>query len=175
MLPQFAVVGGWKLSGSKEWGVHSKQSLRLWLRLLRTTATIEKAVRSHLRDQFATTLPRFDVLSALDRADDKLTMSELSERLLVSNGNVTGVVARLLEDGLVGREVDSGDRRVQRVFLTETGRRTFREMAKEHERLIEHIMDPASAEEVDQMLRQTGRLLEIARAQLARPTAGKVR
>lgn len=93
-------------------------------------------------------------------------MSELSERLLVSNGNVTGVVARLLDEGLVAREVHADDRRVQRVFLTKLGRSTFRKMARQHERLIEHIMDPVPAEDIEQMLRQTSKLLASARAQL---------
>jgi DNA-binding MarR family transcriptional regulator len=129
---------------------------------------IEKAVRSHLRENCATTLPRFDVLSALDRAGEKLTMSTLSERLLVSNGNVTGVVARLLEDGLVAREADPDDRRAQRVFMTELGRRTFAEMAKEHEWLIDHIMAPLSGPEIAQLADQAGKLTESARAQLAK-------
>ncbi len=74
----------------------AKQSLRLWLRLLTCATTIEKKARAMLTLRFGTTLPRFDVLAALDRAPDGLTMSELSEHLLVSNGNVTAIVSRLV-------------------------------------------------------------------------------
>ena len=84
----------------------SKQSLRLWLRLLSCTNTIEKKARAMLNARFGTTLPRFDVMAALDREPDGLTMSGLSELLLVSNGNITAIVARLVEDGLVTRTRD---------------------------------------------------------------------
>jgi DNA-binding MarR family transcriptional regulator len=131
---------------------HAKQALRLWLRMLATTTLVEKAIRSHLRQSCDSTLPRFDVMAALDRASEKLTMSELSDRLLVSNGNVTGVVARLVEDGLVSREVDPTDRRTQRVSLTPTGRKAFRRMASEHEKLIDSVFCELSDEEIVSLL-----------------------
>jgi DNA-binding MarR family transcriptional regulator len=145
---------------------HAKQSLRVWIRLLRATTLIEKAVRSHLRIRCATTLPRFDVLSALDRAGAELTMSELSERLLVSNGNVTGVIARLIEEGFVGRQTDPSDRRVHRVFLTQSGRLAFRHLAQEHEALIDHIMAGFGESEMEQLLDLTATLEESARREL---------
>ena len=107
----------------------SKQRLRLWLRLLSCTTAIEKKARAMLNARFGTTLPRFDVMAALDREPDGLTMSGLSELLLVSNGNVTAIVARLVEDGLVTRTRDKADRRVLRVKLTAKGRRDFRGFA----------------------------------------------
>src|SRR5579883_1727733 len=84
---------------------HSKQSLRLWLKLLGCTLIVEKRLRARLDEDFATTLPRFDVLAALERHPHGLRMSALSEFLLVSNGNVTGVVSRLIEEGLVTRTI----------------------------------------------------------------------
>jgi len=125
----------------------SKQSLRLWLRLLSCSTAIEKKARQMLVERFDTTLPRFDVMAALDREPEGLTMSGLSEHLLVSNGNVTAIVARLVEDGLVTRTQDRADRRVLRVKLTARGRREFHLWATAHEAWIEQLLaDLADAE-----------------------------
>ncbi|MBV8978223.1 MAG: MarR family transcriptional regulator [Alphaproteobacteria bacterium] len=140
------------LAEKLEGAPHSKQSLRLWLRLLTCATTIEKKARAMLVERFATTLPRFDVLAALDRAPDGLTMGALSGQLLVSNGNVTAIVARLVADGLVSRTQERGDRRVLRVKLTARGRRDFRLFAAEHERWIECLLGDLGEGEVQQLL-----------------------
>lgn len=137
---------------------HSKQSLRLWLRLLRCSLTIEKRARRMLIDRFGTTLPRFDVLAALDRSSVGLTMGELSELLLVSNGNVTIIVSRLADDGLITRTAEKDDRRVMRVKLTAKGRRDFRTMAAEHEKWIERLMADLSDIETQQLLNGLNRV-----------------
>jgi DNA-binding MarR family transcriptional regulator len=131
---------------------HSKQPLRLWLRLLGCSTAIEKKARALLVERFATTLPRFDVLAALDRAPDGLMMSELSSQLLVSNGNVTAIVSRLVEDGLVTRTQDKSDRRILRVKLTPKGRRDFRVMAAEHEKWIERLLGDLVDTEISHLL-----------------------
>jgi len=131
---------------------HSKQSLRLWLRLLSCAMTIEKKARAMLVDRFETTLPRFDVLAALDRSPEGLTMSELSSLLLVSNGNVTAIVSRLLDDGLITRTQEKTDRRVLRVKLTAKGRRDFRAMAIEHEKWIEQLLGDLGDTEINTLL-----------------------
>ncbi len=109
------------------------EALRLWLRLLATTNLIEGRIRRRLQDQFATTLPRFDLMSQLDRAPDGLKMGELSRRMMVTGGNVTGITDGLEAEGLVARSPDPEDRRALRVRLTAAGRRAFRLMASEHE------------------------------------------
>jgi DNA-binding MarR family transcriptional regulator len=134
---------------------HSKQSLRVWLRMLAATTIIEKTIRNHLKAQFDSTLPRFDVLSVLDRQDGAMTMSELSGRLLVSNGNVTGLVSRLVEDGMIVREADPDDRRTQRVELTQAGRAQFRAMALEHEKLVDSLFDSVSDADMETLLALT--------------------
>lgn len=106
--------------------------LRVWLRLLTCCTLIERDVRRNLRDAFATTLPRFDLLAQLDRAPDGLTMGALSRRLMVSNGNVTGLINRLVDEGLVARRAAAGDRRTQMVQLTAAGQRAFDAMAAAH-------------------------------------------
>ena len=90
-----------------------KAELRLWLRLLTCTTLIESEVRRRLRDSFDVTLPRFDLMAQLDRAPNGMTLGELSQRMMVSNGNVTGLVERLVEQGLIDRRPAPNDRRAQ--------------------------------------------------------------
>lgn len=124
-----------------------KERLRLWLRLLKTTRDIETALRENFRNQFKTTLPRFDVLAALSRFEDGLKMSEISGVLRVSNGNVTGIVDRLAEDGLLIRIPVPGDRRAHRVRMTKKGREEFARQAAAHEEWIAELLGRFSAEE----------------------------
>ncbi|RMD90827.1 MAG: MarR family transcriptional regulator [Alphaproteobacteria bacterium] len=133
---------------------HSKQSLRLWLRLLSCATVIEKRLRTRLAREFHTTLPRFDVLAALERHPDGLTMGELSHALMVSNGNVTGVANRLLADGLIEREVDARDRRTFRVRLSRKGREEFATMAKVHEGWVDDMFADLTNEEIETLMEQ---------------------
>ena len=109
--------------------------MRLWLRLFTCKELIETEVRRRLRDSFEVTLPRFDLLAQLDRAPKGMTLGELSQRMMVSNGNVTGLVDRLVEQGLIDRRPSPNDRRAQIVSLTAEGRRFFRAMARDERRL----------------------------------------
>ena len=109
------------------------ESLRLWLRMLACTNLIEAYVRSQLRVKFQTTLPRFDLMSQLERNPDGLKMGELSRRMMVTGGNVTGITDQLVTEGLVVREDNPKDRRAYIVKLTKEGRRVFREWADDHE------------------------------------------
>ena len=113
--------------------VASKARLRLWLKLLKTSGSIEAELRRRLRDRHNTTLPRFDVMSALSRNPEGLKMSQLSQFLRVSNGNVTGIVDRLTDDGLALRVAVPGDRRAQVARLTPAGEAEFARLAAEHE------------------------------------------
>lgn len=122
-------------------------SLRLWLRLLSCTTLIENQVSSRLRATFDTTLPRFDVMAQLVRFPDGLLMSELSQRLMVSNGNITGLIDNLERDGLVERVLLPADRRARKVRLTAQGRTTFAEMARVHESWINDLLGCLSNEE----------------------------
>jgi len=111
-------------------------ALKLWLRLLTCTNMVEGALRQKLRESFSSTLPRFDLLAQLDRHPEKLTMGELSSLMMVSGGNVTGLVKQLEKEGLVSRTPMKTDRRAYLVGLTAKGKRHFREMADEHENWI---------------------------------------
>lgn len=134
---------------------HAKQSLRVWLRMLRATTIIEKRIRAYLRAELDSTLPRFDVLSALYRETAPITMSQLTDHLLVSNGNLTGLVNRLVEDGLISRESDPDDRRAQRVVLTGEGREAFRRMADKHEALVDSLFAAMSDDDMETLLQLT--------------------
>jgi DNA-binding MarR family transcriptional regulator len=109
------------------------QALRLWLRLLACTGMIETEIRSRLRAEFGTTLPRFDLMAQLERNPAGLRMTELSKRMMVTSGNITGITDQLADEGLVKREPDARDRRAFVVKLTPAGRRLFDRMAAAHE------------------------------------------
>ncbi|MDG1210823.1 MAG: MarR family transcriptional regulator [Paracoccaceae bacterium] len=136
----------------------SKERLRLWLRILSAQRVIENEVRERLRVEHDTTLPRFDVMAALYRNEEGLKMSELSGELRVSNGNVTGIVDRLVNDGLIVRAPVPGDRRAMLVRLTDEGRNTFAGMAEAHEGWIDDLLGAANADEAAAL---AGRLHEI--------------
>ena len=127
----------------------SKESLRTWLRLLSCETLIERQIRSRFREQFRVTLPQFDVLSELERAAEQLTMSQLSRELMVSNGNITGVVDRLEKNGMVSRVRPEHDRRVQYIELTDTGKDAFRRMATKHEQWLAEWLSDVSVEDME--------------------------
>ncbi|MDQ7070409.1 MAG: MarR family winged helix-turn-helix transcriptional regulator [Rhodobacterales bacterium] len=124
----------------------AKIRLRLWLRLLKASRSIESVIRENLRTQFATTLPRFDVMSALSRYDKGLKMSALSGVLKVSNGNVTGIVDRLVQDGLAIRVPVAGDRRAHLARLTKKGSDEFAVQAAAHEGWINDLLSGFDAD-----------------------------
>ncbi len=117
----------------------SKSRLRLWLKLLKTSGLVEEELRRRMRAELGTTLPRFDVMSALSRSPDGLKMSEISRRLRVSNGNITGIVDKLTEEGIALRVAMPGDRRANLVRLTPKGRQVFAEHADRHEAWVDEI------------------------------------
>ncbi|MDB5485994.1 MAG: MarR family transcriptional regulator [Tardiphaga sp.] len=127
--------------------------LRLWLRLLTCTTMIESEIRSRLRERFEVTLPRFDLMAQLDKTPDGMTLSDVSKRMMVSNGNVTGLVERLVESGHVDRRTSSTDRRVQVIRLTRQGRAEFRKMAAEHERWIAEIFGDLGSKDVADLMK----------------------
>ena len=128
-----------------------KERLRLWIRMLRASRTIEAELRERLRQEFDTTLPRFDVMAALYRAPEGMLMSGLSRFLLVSNGNVTGIVDRLVSEGLVTRSRRNGDRRTSMVKLTDAGKAQFQAMAAAHETWIGELLGSVGDEDTKRL------------------------
>ncbi len=133
---------------------------RLWLRMLACTTRIEQDIRGRLREEFSTTLPRFDVLAQLDRAPEGLTMSGLSARMMVSAGNITGLVTRLADEGLVERAPHPEDRRVQVVRMTAEGQREFDRMTPAHASWVTEMFKELSDTEIQAMHKALGHLKE---------------
>lgn len=142
---------------------HHKDELRLWLRLLATTTLIERDVRGRLRERFEVTLPRFDLMAQLDRAEQGMTLGELSRRMMVTNGNVTGLADRLVTEGLLSRRTAENDRRTHLVQLTDEGRRQFRKMARAHERWIADLFAGLSADDIERLMVLLGKAKESVR------------
>ena len=132
--------------------------VRVWLRLLTCTNMIEGEVRRNLRTAFDFTLPRFDLLAQLDRAEAGLTMGELSRRLMVSNGNVTGLIDRLVGEGLVARKPAPDDRRAQLVTLTPAGKKVFDAMWPDHQRWINAMLAELDRDELQALFALLGKL-----------------
>ncbi|MDN5786492.1 MarR family winged helix-turn-helix transcriptional regulator [Pseudorhodobacter sp.] len=127
----------------------SKRRLKLWIRLLGVTRGAENQLREHLRLEHETTLPRFDVMAALWRRREGITMTELSRMLLVSNGNATAVVDRLEKDGLAKRTPLASDRRTVQVTLTEAGLRVFESVAIGHESEVNTVFSSLTEAEIE--------------------------
>ena len=145
------IVGENQNTGLENYTRSTKDSLRLWLRALSFTSMVERRVRSRLHADFGVTLPRFDVMATLYEAPEGLSMGEVSRRLMVSNGNVTGIVGRLAREGLVRRRTNPDDRRSQLVRLTASGRVTFEKMAEVHEGWIVSMLSGLSEGEAEQL------------------------
>ncbi|AOZ01404.1 MarR family transcriptional regulator [Cupriavidus sp. USMAHM13] len=141
------------------------EALRLWLRLLTCTNLLEGDIRSRLRQEFACTLPRFDLMAQLDRHPEGLKMGELSRRLMVTGGNVTGITDQLQQEGLVSREALPSDRRAYLIRLTPAGRTAFSGMARAHEQWVEELFGGLGESDRRALFKLLGRL----KASLAAP------
>ena len=133
-------------------------ALRLWLRLLACTNRIEAPLRTRLREQFGGSLPRFDLMAQLERHPGGMKMRELSRRLMVTGGNVTGLTDRLVTEGLVEKRSDSADGRAVTVQLTAEGRRQFRTMARAHEAWVAELLGGLTPVQQAQLFELLGRL-----------------
>ena len=128
------------------------QAIRLWLRLLTCTNLIERHLRNRLRSEFDITLPRFDLMAQLAREPEGLTMGDLSQRMMVSGGNVSGIATQLEKEGLISREPVPGNRRAFCVTLTEAGHKRFAEMATAPEGWIVDCLGELSDSEYEHMM-----------------------
>ncbi len=131
-------------------------ALRLWLRLLSCTNLVEGPLRTRLREQFSGSLPRFDLMAQLDREPAGMKLRELSRRLMVTGGNVTGLSDRLVAEGLIEKQGDPADRRACTVQLTPAGRRQFRAMAQAHEAWVAELFSGLSSAQQAQLFELLG-------------------
>lgn len=132
--------------------------IKLWLRLLTCSTLIERDVRQRLDRQFDITLSRFDVMAQLERSGDGLTMGQLSQRMMVTHGNITGLVDRLVKDGLVDRQPVTGNRRAYHVSLTPAGRTEFAQLATAHSEWICTLLNGVDRPEIEKLLDLLGQL-----------------
>jgi DNA-binding MarR family transcriptional regulator len=152
----------------------ARPELRLWLRLLTCTTMIEREIRRRLADRFHITLPRFDLLAQLDKSPEGMTLGEISRRMMVTNGNVTGLVARIAEQGYVERRRDEKDGRVQRIVMTGKGHEDFARMAREHGVWVRELLgglEPGEREVLMSLLARTK--TSVARASMPRVEAAE--
>ena len=145
-------------------------AIRLWLRMLATSRLIETRTRRLLQERYGTTLPRFDLMAQLERVPAGLKMNELSKRMMVTGGNVTGITDGLALEGLVERVDDPDDRRAWLVRLTPAGRRAFARMAREHERWVVEAFDALGMREMSMMAGCLARLKTHVRSLEGRDT-----
>ena len=136
----------------------SKHQLRLWLRLLSCTNLITAEIRQRLRGEFEFTLPRFDLMAQLDRESNGLRLSELSKRMMVTNGNLTGLVDRLIEEGYVRRVDDPSDGRASVVRLTKSGADIFKKLAAAHEAWLATLFDGLNADASERLMKDLASL-----------------
>ena len=148
-----------------------RAQIRLWLRLLACTTLISAELRRQFREEFDFTMPRFDVLAQLDREPGGLVLGELPKRLMVSAGNLTPIVDRLVEDGFITRTPSPLDRRVQIVCMTVEGRKAFRRMAKKHGLWLASLLAEFPKERLDGLVKELDDLKTAVKGATVQPRA----
>jgi len=143
-----------------------RAELHLWLRLLTCTTLIETEVRRKLREEFDFTLPRFDLLAQLEKAEDGLVLGEISKRMMVSAGNITALVERLVDAGYITRTAAPTDKRVQIIRMTDTGRTAFARMAEKHGDWIGGLFEGLTQADIDTLMTGLARLKSSVRTGL---------
>jgi DNA-binding MarR family transcriptional regulator len=156
--PEKAKAAGNVVDLEMSTGVDSHMGLRLWLRMLTTTNLVQAELRKRLRAEFDTTLPRFDMMAQLERHPEGLKMNELSRRLMVTGGNVTGLTDQLEKEGFVVRDIDPNDRRSFAVRLTAHGRESFDRMARAHEQWVVELFGGLPLADKARMHQKLGKL-----------------
>lgn len=139
-------------------------ALRLWLRILTCTNLIKNKLRNYLREEFSSTLPRFDLLAQLERSPQGIKMGDLSKLMMVSGGNVTGIATQLEKEGLIKRVVSDADRRSFQVHITPKGSKAFNKMAQVHEAWIAEMFSCLTEKEIEQIMKTLGILKKSMRA-----------
>src|SRR5207253_5095702 len=115
------------------------RGLAAWQALLRSHATLMRQLERDLAKETGLALADFDVLAQLAQADGELRMTELADRALISRSGMSRRVARLVNEGLVGREEADTDARGVVVALTKAGLARLAETAPVHARGISKL------------------------------------
>jgi DNA-binding MarR family transcriptional regulator len=140
-------------------------AVRAWVRILAVHKRALAAIRYDLEREM--TMPRFDLLANLDRTDDQ-TLASLSRSMLVTAGNLTGLVDRAARDGLVERRADPNDRRAWRVHITAKGLRAFRDAERRHAARVRTVFAPLAPTELATLISLLDKLRANLRSDLER-------
>jgi len=147
-----------------------RHNVSLWVRLLESHNLMLGEIRRRLSE--ATTIARFDLLANLEREDGQ-TLAALSRRMLVTAGNLTGLVDRAERDGFVQRRADPRDRRLSRVFLTAKGQRLITHILPIHAGHVGELLAPLDAGERRELRRLLGKLRDALAQDLTATSQGK--
>jgi DNA-binding MarR family transcriptional regulator len=127
----------------------------LWIRLATTFNVVYHEIKHQIgKDRI--TVPQFDIITCLGRTRG-LPLSELAERLLISGGNVTGIIDRLERDGYVYRKRDDRDRRVVKALLTEKGYEHYKTFLPRYKDIVANInkgLAPQERKELQRLLKK---------------------
>ena len=128
--------------------VAPRDDIRTWLRLVKAVLPMEREVNRMFQHEFGQSLPRFDVLSQLERSrPGGHAVGVLADLLIASAGNITRLISRMEDEGLVHRTMADGDRRRQIVVITNKGLDLYRTMEDRHTRWCVERMAGLSADE----------------------------
>jgi len=131
-------------------------SLDAFLQLMRVQQKLQRQMERVL-DGAGLTLPQFDVLANLGMVEG-ITQQELAERLLVTKGNVCGLLDRMEAAELVQRRPDPKDRRANRLYLTRVGRAALQAAFPTHLGVVQECMSVLSGAEQRTLAQLLGRL-----------------
>ena len=117
---------------------------------MRVYAFVTRCAERELRKE-GLTLPRFDVIAHLGVKEECFSQDDLCEKLLVTKGNISGLIDRMAEEGLVSREEDPKNRRCNRIELTDRGKKLFQKVVPEHEGCIDNMFSVLTRQEQTQL------------------------
>ncbi|NLW24866.1 MAG: MarR family transcriptional regulator [Clostridia bacterium] len=123
------------------------KQLETWALLRRTFAKVQRVAEEDLR-KHGTTPSQFNILWNLS-IEESTPMSELSKQAACVNSNITSIISRMEEKGLVKRIQDKKDRRVVRVELTEKGKELYQKTVPEHYEFLKNALCCYTEEELE--------------------------
>lgn len=142
----------------------SKLRLRLWLQLARTVLPLSRIIDGRFRQRFGQSLVRFDAMSQLARHVNGLQTGQLADRMLAAtSGNITMLLHRMAKEGLVERRASPEDGRVSLIFLTDSGRELFTQMAVAQEAWVNEIFEDLEEGQVRQLANDLSLVAEDAK------------
>jgi DNA-binding MarR family transcriptional regulator len=132
--------------------------LRTWIQMMRTSSRMERRLEQAL-ERHGLSIAQFDILATLG-FEQGITQQDLAERLLVTKGNICGMIDRMEVGGWVERRPDPGDRRLNRLFLTRQGKAKLGQTLPEQDALLKQLMSALKPTEIQSLYQFLDRLEE---------------